>query len=644
MYDHTMINRVDELEDLIPIYKHIYYCGLDNIEIFGKKFYPISDAEFDALEDELRKLKPDSKILEKVGTDMFIHEKVKHDRKMKSIQKTKTIDKINDLAKHGELLATFKLDGSACNLTYINKIFIGGATRGDGEYGENITKYLQYVNIPKFIQHEGKVSVYGEIIITEDNFALLKEEQIARGLDVSKSMRNCVAGLLHRKDNIDLCKYLDFIAYDTSIKIYNYYDKLELLTMCTFKIAPTFSINTELDDIINGYKRIKDTIGILTDGIVFRIADEKIFEDMGETEHHYKGNIAFKLNEETKEVQIRDIVWDVGRTGKLTPVAHIEPTELSGATISKLTLHNAKYLIDHGIYSRSIIEIERSNAIIPKHIKTITRAVDPEFHLPPACPVCSSELSWSDTETDLLCTNYDCGGRHLKKLIHFAKVMDFDGLSEKTIEKLYDEDLICDLEDFYYLDIDDFMSLTGIKEKSASNFVNAIQSKKEFTMDKFLTSLSVPGLGKTVSKLLMDYFKDIDTMIDAIKNDTRLDEIIDGIGEGIDFNIRDYINIIEDELFGLCRSGCRIITKESSISMDNSLNSEVICITGTLSKPRKEIEKMIDDNGGKNTKSVSKNTTILVCNEKSSSSKYKKAEQLGIKIITENELYKIMGV
>lgn len=632
-----MKERIKELEHLIKIHKTMYYKGYDFItDLSNNKIIPISDQEFDTLEDTLRQLDPTNDTLQVVGTNS--KGKVHHTVPMKSIKKTKSKDDVNKLKEHGDLIATYKMDGSSCSLKYKDGIFIQAGTRGNGDQGEDITKSLLNIKFPKEIENKDITFINGEVVISKDNFELLRKEMISRGLDEPKSIRNIVAGLLNRKDNKDLCKYLLFIAFESDIKTNNYNDKLFILKELNFPIPEIiyYDYLRTTQDTIDFYITNFEDYSYLTDGIVFRINDNTIYNSLGKTDHHNKGSIAYKISDEKKITTIKDIISEVGRTGKVSFVGNIKEVYLSEAVINRVTLHNAKYCIDHGIWIGSEIEIVRSNKIIPKHISTIKRIDDIKHLLPINCPVCNSELEWSDTNTDLLCTNPHCKGKEFKKLVHFAKVIGIEGLAESTMKKLYDNGYVEKFSDIFDISANAFLNIEGFQKKSAKKLYESIQSHIDIPMNVFLSSLSVEGLGKTTSKLIEDKYKNIDTFLN--ETDTSIyNQLlnIDGIGDTIAKSISNSIGYIEMIYQSLKELNVSICTPTPIITTESIYTGKSFIISGATDMGKKEIYKIIESLGGLKVSTV-KRCSILITND-TITNKYKDAIKYDKEVMNEEE-------
>jgi DNA ligase (NAD+) len=622
--------RVRELENLIRKHKQLYYLG--NTEI--------SDEAYDLLEQELRKLCPDSYALNIVGHENLSDSKIQHEPPMLSLDKIRDPQILHTWIENNECIMSYKIDGSSASLRYENGMFVSASTRGNGEFGENITEHFLYIDFPRKIQKSKKdhIEIRGEVCISKNDFENLSNEMVKRGLEKPKSIRNIVAGLLHKKSNLDLCKYLTFLAYKIeNTDIDTYRNELKILEHFKFTIPKYSIIQKDLEayhiqTIIDKYA--SDTeYSYLTDGLVFSFDSIALQKSKGFTSHHPRGKIAFKLQSEVKQTKLLGIDIDVGRTGQLSFTGIVEPVELSGAMVERVTLHNKRYIEEHQINIGCTIEITRSGEVIPKHMSTVTP--NGEYVFPSNCPICGSILSETDTQVTLICKSLGCPARGKAAINHWIKTLKIDTLGESTIDKLWDAGLLLNIKDIYSLTEEKLCIIEKMGDKLASKIVSNIKSRREVKFPHLLDALGIDGLGTGISKVVVRKF----TTFEALLNASVIDlTTIEGIGDIIANNIYS----------GLHRFGFELLkslveNKHIEIIYDTQLSTKynglIFVITGDLSKPRDEVKLFIETNGGKVTGSVSKKTNYLVCNDPSNSSKYKKAQELNIPIITETILY-----
>ncbi|RPJ74515.1 MAG: hypothetical protein EHM20_10480, partial [Alphaproteobacteria bacterium] len=329
------MNRIQQLEAEIIKHKALYYQGRPEI----------SDFAYDKLEDELKSLDPKNPTLQIVGSTSSASEKIKHDKKMLSLEKTYVLDDLVSWKGKEDVLSTYKLDGISCSLIYQDGELALAKTRGDGSFGENITKKVMWIsNVPKFISNKNKVEVRGELYCDEESFFMLSQEMTKIGLDKPTSQRNIVAGLMGRKDNLELCRYIKFMSFDylSDERLKHESEKFKILENHGFLIPEVEIHHTKksLEDLIDRARHFMSEGDYQIDGLVFTFDKMSIHEELGETSHHPRYKMAFKFQGESKETILKEIIWSVSRNGILTPVGEIEPVELSGAVISRVTLHN----------------------------------------------------------------------------------------------------------------------------------------------------------------------------------------------------------------------------------------------------------------------------------------------------------------
>ena len=426
--------RIKLLADEILKHKKLYYSGQKEIE----------DEEYDSLEEELKKLDPKNPVLMMVGSNFFSKDKVKHDKKMLSLDKKYKKEELISWIKDNEVLAMYKVDGSSSSLIYEDGKLSLAKTRGDGMYGENITKPLMYLDsIPKEISSKDKVEVRGEVYCSHERFSELSKEMVKRGLEKPKSPRNVVAGILGRKENIDLAKYLSFMAFDYiaeeefSLEM----DKINKLEKEGFNLPNVELIKDEkhLDDFLLHIQDFLSNGEFLIDGAVFVYNDIKEQKTQGYTSHHPKYKMAFKYQSEGQVTKLKRIDWQISKFGVYTPVGIVEPVELDGATITKVTFHNLKTIRVFNLKKGDEIKIVRSGEVIPKFLSVVKPSSN-SLLIPDKCVYCSSDLK--EDEVRLICENKDCSGRHKEYVLNFVKKIGVDDLSDKRLNQMIEAKLV----------------------------------------------------------------------------------------------------------------------------------------------------------------------------------------------------------
>ncbi len=624
--------RIHELEKLILHHKERYYLGQAEI----------SDEKYDQLEEELKKLDPQNPVLQLVGfkqTEAL--SKVEHQRKMLSLDKTYEEKDLAKWADKQDVLSVYKIDGSSCSLIYENGHLVTAKTRGDGQFGENITKKAVFIpDIPKHIPGNLSLEVRGEVYCIEKNFFVLSKEMQSLNLETPTSQRNIVAGLLGRKENIQLCRHLSFQAFDviSEEKFKQEHQKLEELKSFGF-ITPDYQIHKNgkgIKDRIAEAKEFMSCGDYMIDGLVFVYDDLKLHEELGETSHHPRYKIAFKFQGETKVAKINSIEWGVSRNGTLTPVALIEPTELSGAVIGRVTLHNFGMVQNFHLKPGDKIEIVRSGEVIPKFLGVMEHSEN-EFTYPKTCPSCQTELKIEDIW--LFCENETCPAKIKEEILNYVHKAGIDDVSDKRLDEMINKGLVEGIPDLYRLKQEDFMLLEKVKEKLATKMYENIQKTKHQNLAQFISAIGVEGVSITKSeKIIAQGYNTLEKILQlTLDRMLQIEGFAEKSSQSILASLHKKKPLIEELLsVGVTVRADEVVTGEGPLS------GFKFCITGELSRPRPQVEKLIKMNGGV-IAGVSKNLNYLVTNEvDSGSSKYVKAQTLGVPVITEEQLMKMI--
>jgi DNA ligase (NAD+) len=561
---------------------------------------------------------------------------------MLSLDKTYEYKDLIKWAGSEKVISVFKIDGSSCSLVYQDGHLQIGKTRGDGQFGENITKKIIYIDdVPKSLPFLDEIEVRGEIFCTEKQFIKLSDEMKRQGLDLPTSQRNIVAGLLGRKENIQLARYLSFKAFDviTNKKFENEHSKLEFLKSSGF-IIPEYEIHEHgqgLKERINEARDFMSSGDYLIDGLVLVYDSLKLHEELGETSHHPRYKMAFKFQGETKHTLIKELEWGVSRNGTLTPVALVEPVELSGAIISRVTLHNFGMVKNFELKPGDEIEIIRSGEVIPKFLGVSKRA-DGKFGYPEECPSCQSTLVVEDIW--LSCKNESCPAKIKEEILNYISKAGIDDVSDKRLEEMILKGLVETIPDLYRLKIQDFLLLDKVKDKLATKMFENIQKTKEQSLSQFISAIGVEGVSLSKSEKIINQGHNTIDKVLALDLDKM--QAIEGFAEK---SSKDFLSSLEKKrplIKQLLAMGVSVKADELSTG-EGPLSGFKLCITGELSRPRSEFEKLIKKNGGILVSSVSKNTSFLVTNETDgSSSKFVKAVSLKVPIIDEEKLIKLI--
>ena len=625
----------------------------------------ITDKEWDDLYFQLEQLEKEAGlILSNSPTQSISFEvvnelqKVEHDHKMLSLEKTKSADEVLTFCKGKQILAMCKMDGLTCSLTYENGELVSAETRGNGLVGENILHNAKIIpSIPKTIPHKEKLTIDGEIICTYKDFKKFE--------DVYKNPRNFASGsirLLSAKECAT--RSLTFVAWDvmTPLQEYNLLsDKLIYLKSIGFTTVPfirtIFKNSQEVEDFISDIKWAAEENSYPIDGAVFKFNDCEYGLSLGETSHHFKNAIAFKFYDEIYQTHLLDIEWTMGRTGVLTPVAIFEPIDIDGSTVERASLHNITVMEElfHGTpFKNQLIEVYKANMIIPQ-VYSADNARGMPFYcelpfidIPKECPVCgglTEEVGDLDTRV-LKCTNPSCEGKVINKLDHFCgkKGLDMKGISKATLEKLVDWGWIDSIIDIFELEQykAEWIQKPGFGVKSVEKILNSIDSSRKCDLNQFICALGIPLIGNTASKALQEAFQ-------------KWNEFIYAVDEYFDFSVLPNFGMeMHNNIINFDYREARFIADNyiqfndyEEVESGSDLAGKTFVITGKLTqfKNRDEIKAKIESLGGKVTGSVSKNTDYLINNDvESTSSKNKTAKSLGIPILSENDFIETFGI
>ena len=589
--------------------------------------------------------------------------KVEHGHKMLSLQKTKSLEEIEQFLDNCDSLIMLKMDGLTCSLTYIDGELVSAETRGNGIIGEDILhNALQIKSIPNYIPRiSGKLVVDGEIICTTKNFEMFASEY--------KNPRNFAAGSIRLLDSQECAKRkLSFVAWDVieGLEEYNLLsERFAHIRNYGFNVVPyefypawdAADNKVSLDITIDHLKFTAEKYGYPIDGAVAKFNSISYGKSLGETSHHFKNAMAYKFYDETYETVMKKIEWTMGRTGVLTPVAVFEPIDIEGSTIERANLHNLSVLREtlHGRgWEGQKIEVFKANMIIPQ----IASAEEDDerskyyFMAPVFCPICKSLLiKKKDNESEFLfCPNDACEGKLINRLDHFCgkKGLDIKGLSKATLEKLIDWGWVKNISSLFALEYyrDEWIQKPGFGPKSVDKILNAIDySRNTCELHQFICALGIPLIGSTASKELANYYKTYENFRMAIDIGVQFWSGHDGFGIEMHKAI---VNFDYSEADALVQSG--VITFNSiteKTNQENTLDNLTFVITGKLNhfKNRDAIKEKIESLGGKVTGSVSKNTNYLINNDKdSTSSKNKSAKTLGIPILSEADFIEMFGI
>lgn len=615
----------------------------------------MSDEDWDNLYFELVSLELESGIYLPNSPTQRIHyavvnqlEKIEHNHKMLSLEKTKEIDELNTFIGNQEYLLMCKMDGLTCSIRYIDGKLMSAETRGNGLIGENILhNALVIPSIPNKIKYKNEFILDGEIICTYADFEQFNEEY--------KNPRNFAAGSIRLLDARE-CQQrkLKFVVWDVikgfeDKENYNLNHLLDLTDDLGFITVPRIVGKGKIDkDLIEKIKDLAKQYSYPIDGVVGKFNNISYGKSLGETAHHFKNAMAFKFYDETYPTVLKNIEWTMGRTGVLTPIAVFEPIDVDGSTIERASMHNIsvmRELLGENAHVGQRVEVFKANMIIPQ-IGTADKESYGEvnFEIPNTCPICGSPATQrTDIDSTVLyCTNDMCEGKLINKLDHFCgkSGLDIKGLSTATLEKLMDWGWVNNIIDIYNLRNygKEWMSKPGFGLKSVSNILNAIEASKNCTLQAFICALGIPLIGSSASKDLCKHFSSWSEFRDAIDSNFKF-YTLNGFGYEMDRAICkfDYTtaDILAKEYLNIEEKSLSTVTTGS-----DNLNGVTVVITGKLVqfKNRSALQSEIENRGGKVASSVSKNTKYLINNDNTSNSaKNLSAQKLGIPILTEQD-------
>lgn len=621
-------------------------------ELYDKCVPEISDKEWDdmyfelmALEHERGYILPNSPTQKVNYTIVNELQKVKHNHPMLSLDKTKDIDEIKSFIGNRDWIAMLKLDGLTCSLLYEDGRLVRAETRGDGEIGEDVTHNAMVIpSIPKRIPHKGRLIVDGEIICKRDDFKEFEREY--------KNARNFASGSIRLLDSNECAKRkLTFVAWDCiegcDAECDTLNKKLAELIDYNFEIV-SFTV-LDLDNAAKWLKLVNDEHNRYPiDGIVFKWNKCVEYASAGRTDHHFRGGLAFKFYDDLYETKLTNVEWTMGKTGTLTPTAVFKTVQIDGCDISRASLHNISIIKNLGLTNNCTVKISKRNEIIPQ-VEECLQDGDHPIIPPKYCPVCGgeTEVVTENASEVLMCTNPNCSGKLLGRLKFFVSkpAMNIDGLSEATLEFLIDKGWVKSFRDIYHLV--DYKNLlekcVGFGKRSVEKMLDAIENSRDVKLENFICALSIDGVGKYASKTIANAFDgDFNAFYEAFKNHYNWAELED-VGDKTASNIIKYLTENETEIVDLA-SEMKFIIQKKAETKENPFNGKTLCVTGKLNHfTRDSINEKIAELGAKAAGSVSKNTDYLITNEQSGSSKYKKAVELNIPIITEQEFLNLIG-
>ncbi len=639
-----MADRQRELVDILNKWAYEYYV-LDNPTV--------SDKEYDALYDELRAIEaqtgvvyPDSPTRRVGGEPIKGFEKHTHIARLFSLDKSVSTEQLQAFltrvekfaGKQPDYTVEYKFDGLTVCLTYDKGQFVRATTRGNGVVGEDVTaQVLTIKSFPLKINYKGTLEVRGEAIIRLS--VLEKYNQTAA--EPLKNARNAVAGAIRNLDpKITESRHPEIYFYDVNYTSdeapMSQTNAHKFLVEEGFKVFPYFKVcntNEEVIEAVAEIEKERHTLDVLTDGAVIKLNDGLMREEMGFTDKFPRWAMAYKFEAEEVTTLLKDVIWQVGRTGKLTPLARLEPVELGGATVSRATLNNYGDILRKDVKIGSRVLVRRSNEVIPEILGATEHYTHSrEIEKITKCPACGSDVV--EFGAHLFCPNRLCVPRLVAKLDHFASknAMDIDGFSESTAEQLVEKMGVKNFSDLYALTAEDLAKLEGFKDKKINNLLSAIEKSKTPTMDAFIYAIGVEGVGRVAAKDLAARFKNLENLKKAtVEELLEMENVGEITARAIVAYFQDENNVAElDALFA-----AGVTPTWTDEKREGVFSGESVVLTGTLTNyKRSEAQKLIEERGGVCQSSVTAKTTLVLAGEEAGS-KLEKAKKLGIKIIDE---------
>lgn len=652
---------INELRNLINYHSNLYYT-LDKTEI--------SDFEYDKLMSELKRMEeedpslitPDSPTQRIGGKVLEGFEKVHHDVRMESLNDVFSREEVIDFGRKSEAtlpgrveyVTELKIDGLSVSLEYRDGVFFRGSTRGDGDDGEDVTENLKTIrSIPlKLNEPVPYLEVRGEVYMPHKSFEALNKKQEDLGLEPFKNPRNVASGTLKQLDSsVVASRKLDIFVFNIQQiegkEITNHKDAIDYLAALGFKTIPVKKVFSTIEDAFDEVLAIgegRGDLGFDIDGAVIKINSFSHREALGSTAKFPRWAVAYKYPPEQKETRLNRIVIQVGRTGVLTPNAEFDPIRLAGTTVSRATLHNLDFIRERDIKIGDTIVVQKAGEIIPEVVRVCPdkrTGLETEFEMPAVCPVCGAPVYREENEAAYRCSGGECPAQLARNVIHFASkgAMDIEGLGPAVVNQLLDNNLISSAADLYTLKKEDIITLDKMGEKSADNLINAIEKSKENDLSRLVFALGIRNIGQKAAKVLSKRFLNLDAIISASVDEISSCEDFGLImAESIKsfFAVEQNMDIVEK----LRTAGVNFECNEKP--QGNLFAGKTFVLTGTLpTLKRNEAAKLIEDNGGKTSSSVSKKTDYVLLGE-DAGSKLEKALSLGIPTISEEDFLQML--
>jgi DNA ligase (NAD+) len=661
--------KIETLRDKIRHHEYRYYA-LDDPEI--------TDSEFDQLMNELIELEaehpalitPDSPTQRVGGQPREGVVKAPHSSPMLSLDNTYNVDDLRDWErrvhelsgrKDIDYVCELKLDGMSLALIYENGKLVRGITRGDGSIGEDVTLNVRTVrSIPLSISKEklkasgipGDFEVRGEMLMPIAAFKRMNEEREENGLSLFANPRNATAGTVRQLDaSITAERRLDYFSYALLKDGRTYFDRhwktLDALDTAGFKVNSSRKLAKDFDEVwkfIEQQETRREKLPYEIDGIVVKVDRTPLQDELGYTGKAPRWAIAYKYAARSGITQIEDILVQVGRTGKLTPVAALKPVPIGGTTVSRATLHNMDEIERLGVKIGDFVEVERGGDVIPKVTRVVEDKQHPRghklFHMPEKCPVCGTRVVRTEGEVDYRCVNANCPAKLRETILHFASrgVMNIEGMGDALVNQLTERGLVKNVADIYKLTKDNLLSLERMGDKSAQNVLDEIEASKKLPLERVIYGLGIRMVGERTAQFLAEHFGSMDDLMNASEEELqKVTEVGPRIANSIVEFFREPSN--RKLIDRLRASGLTFTGKKKE--RGTKLAGKTFVLTGTLTRPRDVVKKMLEDAGGRVAGSVSKKTDYVVAGA-DAGSKLDKANELGVRVISEKEMEELL--
>jgi len=665
---NSVQEQINSLREVLNRYNHEYYV-LDNATISDYEF-DMKLKELEALEAAYPEYYSANSPSQRVGGTVTKNfQTLPHKNRMYSLDNSYSKDDLLDWEKRLqknlgteaiEYTCELKYDGASINLTYENGEFVKAVTRGDGFQGDEVTSNIRTIKSIPLLLHSNFLSnfeIRGEIILPLEGFRKMNQERLENGEEAYRNPRNTASGSLKLQDSAEVAKRpLDCLLYQVVTderKYATHYDSLLAARKAGFKIPKTIVLASSIEEVfrfVNEWDAKRHQLPYETDGVVIKVNNLQQQEELGYTAKSPRWAIAYKFKADQVSTVLKEITYQVGRTGAITPVANLEPVQLAGTTVKRASLHNADQINKLDIRINDTVFVEKGGEIIPKIIAVdFTKRKEYSQHTTYAthCPECQTALVRTEGDAKHYCPNlYGCAPQITGRIQHFIsrKAMNIDGLGAETVDLLRKEGLIENYADLYNLTSEQVIPLERMAEKSAKNMIEGINKSKEIPFEKVLFALGIRFVGETVAKKLAKHFKSIDNLM-AADMETLIS--VDEIGDRIAESIREFSNDLSNILLidRLKSYGVQMqISEEDLIGLTDKLQGKVFVVSGVFYKmTRNELKKSIENNGGRVSSSISKKTNYIVAGDNMGPSKKTKAEALGVTIISEHDFIEMIS-